>query len=98
MWWRAEMRARQDAIREASRPVTVAQAVAVGLALSCAGVAGWLAWPTVQGFFASLFPSAASQQTSLLASPLFLPVAVAMLAMIVVAPVALYFVLSDERQ
>jgi hypothetical protein len=97
MWWRAEMRARQDAIRDASRPVTVAQAVAVGLALSLAGVAGWLAWPTVQGFFASLFPSATSQ-TSVFASPLFLPVAVAMLAMIVVAPVALYFVLSDERQ
>ena len=97
MWWRAEMRARQDAIRDASRPVTVAQAVAVGLALSLAGVAGWYAWPTVQGFFAGLFPGSPSQ-ASVFASPLFLPVAVAMIAMIVVAPVALYFVLSDERQ
>jgi len=96
MWWRAEMRARQDAIREASRPVTVAQAVSVGLALSLAGVAGWFAWPTVQGLFAAVFPSAASQQTSLLASPIFLPVAVAMLALLVVAPVALYFVISEK--
>jgi hypothetical protein len=96
MWWRAEMRARQDAIRDASRPVTVAQAVAVGLALSFAAVAGWFAWPTVQGFFAALFPSAASQQTSVLASPLMLPVAVAMLALLVVTPVALYFVLSEK--
>jgi hypothetical protein len=96
MWWRAEMRARQDAIRDASRPVTVAQAVAVGLALSFTGIAGWLAWPTVLGFFASLFPNAASQQTSVLASPLMLPVAVAMLALLVVTPVALYFVLSEK--
>lgn len=98
MWWRAEMRARQDAIRDASRPVTVAQAVAVGLALSGAGVGGWFVWPTVQGFFAALFPSAASSasQASVFASPIFLPVAVAMLALVVVAPVALYFVISEK--
>lgn len=96
MWWRAEMRARQDAIREATRPVTIAQGVAAGLALGLGGVAAWFAWPTVQGFFAALVPSAASQQTSLLASPIFLPVAVAMLALLVVTPVALYFVLSEK--
>jgi hypothetical protein len=95
MWWRAEMRARQDAIREATRPVTVAQAVAAGLAVSVAGVAGWLAWPTVQGFFAALVPGSTSQ-ASVFSSPLFLPVAVAMLGIIVIAPVALYFVLTDN--
>jgi hypothetical protein len=110
MWWRAEMRARQDAVREASRPVTVAQGVAVGLTLGLAGVGAWFAWPTVQAFFATLPPAAASSaaasstaqtsglasQTSLFASPIFLPIAVAMLALIVVTPVALYFVLSDN--
>ena len=28
MWWRAQMRARQEAAREAARPITVAQVVA----------------------------------------------------------------------
>ena len=95
MWWRAEMRARQDAIRDASRPVTIAQAVAAGLAFAVAGLAAWFAWPTVTALFATLVPSGTTG-TSVLASPLFLPLAVAMLAMIVVAPVALYFVLSEK--
>ena len=43
MWWRAEMRTRQDAIREASRPVAVAQGVAVLLGL---GVIGRLPAPS----------------------------------------------------
>jgi len=96
MWWRAEMRARQDAVRDASRPVTVAQGVAAGLTLGLAGAGGWLAWPTVQGFFAGLLPAASSSEPSVFASTMFLPVAVAMLALVVVAPVALYFVLSDN--
>ena len=86
MWWRAEMRARQDAVREASRPVTIAQAVAAALALSIAGIAGWFAWPSVQEF----------SKVSALASPVVLPVALALGALLIVAPVALYFVLSEK--
>jgi len=92
MWWRAEMRARQQAIRNASRPVTVAQAVAIVLALAVAGVAGWFAWPAVQSFFA---PESLAKLP--VTSPMFVPLAVAMATLvIVVAPVALYLVLSDQ--
>ena len=80
MWWRAEMRARQDAIREATRPVAIAQAVAAGLALAVAIGAGWLLWPTVPA----------------ISSPIVLPLAIAMGALLVVAPVALYVVLSEK--
>lgn len=90
MWWRSEMRARQDAVREAGRPVAVAQGVAAVLALAIAGVAVWFAWPTVRDFFV---PAASAAQTM---SPMVLPLLVAMGALLVVAPVALYVVLSEK--
>jgi len=92
MWWRAEMRARQDAVREASRPVAVAQGVAVVLALAVAVAAGWFAWPSVHAFFTAT----ARSQTPAFASPLVLPLLVAMGALLVIAPLALYVVLSDK--
>ena len=82
MWWRAEMRARQEAIRDASRPVTVAQGVAALLALVVVVAAGWFAWPTLQRLFAT-------------PPPFLLPLAIGLLALLVVTPVALYLVLSD---
>ncbi len=92
MWWRVEMRTKQDAIREASRPVTVAQGVAGLFALVLAGAAGWRAWPLVHDYLASnsgtLMPT--------FSSPLVLPLAVAIGTLLVIAPVAFYVVLSDE--
>jgi hypothetical protein len=92
MWWRAEMRARQDAVLEAARPATVAQGVAVVLALSVAIAAGWFAWPSVREFATT----ASFAQTPGLTSPMFIPLAVAMGALLVAAPVALYVVLSEK--
>ncbi len=88
MWWRAEMRARQDAVREATRPVAVAQGVAALLVLVVAAAGAWVAWPAIQRFFAAV--------TLEQLPPIVVPLAVAMLALIVVAPVALYFVLSEK--
>jgi hypothetical protein len=91
-WWRAEMRARQQAIRDASRPITVAYGVAAVAALVLAVAVSWFAWPTVHEFVASF----ASAQTTGFTSPLTLPLLVAFGALLVIAPVALYLVLSDE--
>ena len=92
VWWRAEMRARQEAIREASRPLTFVYVVAASVALAVMTIVGWLAWPTVHEFVLSI----ASTKVSELASPVTLPLLVALGALLVIAPVALYFVLSDE--
>jgi hypothetical protein len=92
VWWRAEMRVRQEAIRAASRPITVAYSVAACAALVLIVAAGWFAWPTVHDFVSSI----ASTPTPSLASPLTLPLLVAFGALLVIAPVALYLVLSDE--
>ena len=94
VWWRLEMRTRQDAIREASRPVTVAQGVAAVLALVVALVAGWFTWPSLHGLFAAA--SGNSPAASVFTSPMFIPLAIAMGALLVVAPVAIYVVLSEK--
>jgi len=94
MWWRAEMRARQDAVREASRPITVAQGVAALFALTLAGVAAWFAWPTVRGVLSSLGLAGDAQTT--FASPMLIPLAVAMGALLIIAPLAIYFVVSEK--
>jgi hypothetical protein len=92
VWWRAEMRARQQAIREASRPISVAYGVAAMAALAVIAVAAWFAWPVAHDFVSSIL---ATPKTTL-ESPLTLPLLVAVGAFLIVAPVALYLVLSDE--
>jgi hypothetical protein len=92
VWWRAEMRVRQEAIRAASRPITVAYGVAACAALVVVGAAGWFAWPAIH----ELASSIGSAQAPTLTSPLTLPLLVALGALLVIAPVALYLVLSDE--
>jgi hypothetical protein len=91
VWWRAEMRARQEAIREASRPIAIAQGVAALLALALTASAGWFAWPSIYGR-ASTFVT----ETSTLGLPLALPLMVALAVLLVVAPLAVYLVLLDE--
>ena len=95
MWWRAEMRARQDAIRDASRPVTVAQGMAVLFALVVVAVGGWFAWPSIYGLFSALSTGDAQSATAF-SSPLFIRMAIAMGAFLIVAPLAIYVVLSEK--
>ncbi len=87
VWWRAQMRAREEAARTAARPIVFTQALAVaaliGLLVSVVGrltlpvdvVAGSLGW-----------------QTGL---PL-VPIAIAAVCWLVVAPAALYFAFSRD--
>jgi hypothetical protein len=92
VWWRAEMRARQQAIRAASRPITVAYGVAALAAFAVIAVAAWFAWPVAHDFVSSI----TSTPSATLTSPLTLPLLLATAAFLIVAPVALYLVLSDE--
>ena len=51
MWWRAQMRARQEAVREAARPVTVAHIIGFTCVLAIAAFAvAWLS-PMVRTWF-----------------------------------------------
>ena len=82
----------QEAIREASRPLTFAYVAAASVALVLMAAVGWFAWPTIHDFAASIVTTPKAE----FASPLTLPLLVALGAFLIVAPVALYFVLSDE--
>jgi len=87
VWWRAQMRARQEATRAAARPILFTQALAVaaliGLLISIAGRL------TLPAFSWSGFASIP------LHLPL-LPIAIAAGCWIVLAPLALYLAFSRD--
>ena len=104
VWWRAAVRARLEAAHAVDRPLTwlhgIAGACAVGVAFAAIGMA-WpslremASWFTFEAFGAdsrmadvAAFVTAALQRS--------LPLAFVVAACLVLAPVALYFVLTDD--
>lgn len=86
VWWRAQMRAREEAARTAARPIVFTQALAVAALIGLlVSVLGRLTLPvmTWSGF---------QLQTGL---PL-MPIAIAMACGLIVAPAALYFAFSRD--
>jgi hypothetical protein len=87
VWWRAQMRAREEAARTAARPIVFTQALAVaaliGLLVSVVGrlTLPVMPWTGVSGLPAGL--------------PL-VPVAIAAVCWLIVAPAALYFAFSRD--
>ena len=104
VWWRAAVRARLEAAHAVARPLTwlhgIAGACAVGVACAVIGMA-WpslremAAWFTFEAFGADsrMADVAAFVTAAMLRS---LPVAFVVAACLVIAPVALYFALTDD--
>lgn len=92
VWWRSEIRARQEAIRAAGRPITYLQlitgACGVGIALGLlarSGLGSWVGRGAIE-----LWEALASQ-------PLLLPLfCLAIGVLVILGSVALYLVLSDD--
>lgn len=86
VWWRAQMRAREDAARRVARPILFTQALSIaallGLLISLAG--------------RLTLPSLAFDEVSLATSLPLVPVAVAAACCLIVAPIALYFALAKD--
>lgn len=103
VWWRATIRARAEATRVAERPLTVAQGIAGACAVGLAcGLAG-MAWQSVQRFqrvgeiIASLDASTLQlASTSAVTLQRALPLVLGLGACLLIAPLAIYFVLSDD--
>jgi hypothetical protein len=93
VWWRAEMRARQEAVRQASRPIAVAQAAAALLVLALVAGGAWLAWNWSRQEASHAWTG---MPAGTIASPLAVPLLIALAALVVIAPVAVYLVLADE--
>ena len=103
VWWRAQMRARQDGARAATRPITVAHglavACAVGVTLGVAGVAlAWLRSAASALFgWSSAFASTAvgAAQSDLTNRWIAMPLAM-LLGMALLAPLAVYLITADD--
>jgi hypothetical protein len=89
VWWRAELRARQEAIQTVSRPITLVQAFGAASATGAAVALLSRAWPWLRSLFtfSDLAAISSSQWGIVIACAL---------AFLVIAPLAMYLVLSDE--
>ena len=106
VWWRAQMRARQEAAHAADRPITIVHGLAIacgiGLALSLIGSAlagvrgssGWLV-DIYRSLSATAAPLASIASIDLTSRWVTLPMT-AMLISVLVASVAAYFIFADE--
>ena len=104
VWWRAQIRAREEAARAAARPIAVAQAVAVALLLAAAVTLGPLALPVARGAAASaadvaawLTPRAdAVSRAFTIVTGTALPIVPFAVASVLLAPILLYYALTEE--
>ena len=101
MWWRAQMRARQEAAREAARPITVAQIVGVRLrvrhrrAWQSPGSPPWCARGSSR-LTASLTANARSVELpSVLVSQGWLVMLMGFVWLLL-APLAIYFAVAED--
>jgi hypothetical protein len=103
VWWRAQLRARQEAERAASRPIAIVQAVACACALALVAAAAlWVrpALPNMRDWVHDLGGSVMADATSLtnavIVSPWGVLPWIALAMFVLLAPVAIYLAVSDE--
>jgi hypothetical protein len=93
IWWRAALRAHTDSVRAARRPIVwlqgIAAACAAGLVMALFGSA----WPVLRHASAAAWGVALPIADVLRSA---MPFALAVLACLVVTPIVVYFVLSDD--
>ena len=103
VWWRATIRARADAARTATQPISVLQAVAGACMVGAAGGIVSVAWSSIHWMdrLSDLAVRLASRRADLDSASAFaaghgLPILLAIAAGLVLAPLALYFTLADD--
>ena len=101
MWWRAQMRAKQEAAREAARPVTVAQIVGAVGAIALVATLIVFFSPLVRGWMSETVDNLTGDvarvglQTALLSHGWLMPALVACL-WLVLTPIAIYFAVAED--
>jgi predicted anti-sigma-YlaC factor YlaD len=104
VWWRASMRTRAEAAATAARPILVLQGLAGACAAGLSAALVTLAWPSILLPLASIVDimSREAQRLGLAAvstaeiQQAFLSVAVVVAAGLILTPLVLYLVLSDD--
>jgi hypothetical protein len=104
IWWRAAVRARLEATQAVARPLTWAHGVAAASAAGLVAGAAGLAWPTIAraGAFVVEQFSAVNPETLAVAGVAAsaiqrsVPLAITVAAGLLLAPIAVYLMLTDE--
>ena len=103
VWWRATIRARAEAARTATQPISVLQGIAGASIVGVGAALVSLAWESVRwvdriGELALDLQSRRADiaAASALATTHGLPILLALAAGLVLAPLALYFTLADD--
>jgi hypothetical protein len=104
VWWRAQIRAREEAARAAERPIAVTQAIAVVCLVVAAFLLTTLSWPwikdaatVVSSAVAWVTPRAAAVSSAFaLITGTALPVLPFAAASLLLAPILLYYALTEE--
>jgi hypothetical protein len=102
VWWRATIRARAEAARTVSQPITMLQGVAGACAVGLAAAFAGGAWRWMQTFTSAgdFFVRLDARRDEIAAASALLqyalPLTLGLAACLVVAPLALYFALSDD--
>jgi hypothetical protein len=92
VWWRAQLRARRQMAETASRPITYVHALTGAVAAGLFFALGGLLWPWLRASIQWI--DAASQLADV--GTLWVPLALAVGGWLVVAPLLLLLVLSEE--
>jgi hypothetical protein len=104
VWWRSQIRAREEATRAAARPIAIAQAVAVMTLIALALALLPLALPWIRSGVAAgadvaawLTPRAEAVSTAFrFVTGTALPILPFAVASILLAPILLYYALTEE--
>lgn len=103
VWWRAQMCARREAERVASRPITIVQAIAFACGALLVGTGVMWAAPSLPPWRGLLQRLTGSVETGALSlasvstwSPWGLLPWIALAVLLVIAPLAVYFAVTDE--
>lgn len=104
VWWRAQVRARQEAAAAAARPIAVAQGVAAASAAGLAAAAiafglaasSWPEWLTMAGVSQLADARAADLLSMAIRAPEITLTIATVASGLVLMPLAVYLVLSDK--
>lgn len=102
VWWRAQLRAHEDAARKAARPIAMVQGIGIGIGLVAAVSLGRASWPWIRAYVGGasagvmdlVARSAAASGAAITAAPLWLTVSI--VAALIAAPVAVYAALGRD--
>lgn len=104
VWWRAQLRARQEAARLALVPIGTVQGIALACGVTVAALALWVSWPSLSPFVQAIPalsitpPTIDAASAGAAASAAFANrgVQAGIAAWLVLAPVALYFAMVKD--